>query len=320
MSREEIEKLLGGYATDTLSEAERRALFQAALEDQELFDSLAREQALREVLSEPSARQQLIEALGPAREPFAARIWLWLRRPATLAMAGGVAVLFIVAGLVLRPKEPALRQAAMVEAFQPPPAPKAKAAPPLPNPPRLIAARKPAERLLLLPEMASPPPPATPGPAEQQVVRQSLEHLMARLPAASVNRPKAIGSMNPGVKYSLLLKGANGEYSAAAPGAVFRAGDSVRLQVAPSEAGYIYLFERREAAGWNLIESQPAGEGQSYMLPATGGLESEQPGRMELWLVFSRAEQGAFPADQTYDVDALAAKAQASVRITLEYR
>jgi hypothetical protein len=78
MSREEIQKLLGGYATDTLSEAERRALFEAALEDQELFDALAKEQALRDVLQDPSARQQLIEALGPAREPFAAR---WAAAP-----------------------------------------------------------------------------------------------------------------------------------------------------------------------------------------------------------------------------------------------
>jgi hypothetical protein len=64
MSREEIQKLLGGYATDTLSEAERQALFAAALEDQDLFDALAKEQALREMLFDPAARQQVIEALA----------------------------------------------------------------------------------------------------------------------------------------------------------------------------------------------------------------------------------------------------------------
>src|ERR1039458_7309245 len=64
MSREEIQKLLGGYATDTLSEAERRALFEAAIEDQELFDALAKEQALRDVLHDPSARKTLILALA----------------------------------------------------------------------------------------------------------------------------------------------------------------------------------------------------------------------------------------------------------------
>ena len=102
MSREEIQKLLGGYATDTLSDAERNALFEAALEDQELFDALAKEQALREVLEDPAARQQLIEALAPAREPFAARAWRWLRRPAALAMAGGLAALLMVGGFLLR--------------------------------------------------------------------------------------------------------------------------------------------------------------------------------------------------------------------------
>src|ERR1035438_3145904 len=104
MSREEIQKLLGGYATDTLSEAERRALFEAAIEDQELFDALAKEQALRDVLHDPSARQQLIEALGPAREPVAARAWRWLRQPAALAMAGGMAGLLILARVVPHPR------------------------------------------------------------------------------------------------------------------------------------------------------------------------------------------------------------------------
>ena len=114
MSREEIQKLLGGYATDTLSEAERRTLFEAALEDQELFDALAKEQPLREVLQDPAARRQLIEALGPAREPFAARAWHWLRQPAVLAMAGGAAVLLIAAGIVLRQTKHAARQEVMV--------------------------------------------------------------------------------------------------------------------------------------------------------------------------------------------------------------
>src|ERR1700683_2227249 len=104
MSRQEIQKLLGGYATDTLSEAERSALFAAGIEDQELFDALAKEQALRDVRQDPSARQQLIVALGPAP----ARHWLrWLRQPAVLAMAGGMAAPLIVARLLPRPTNPA---------------------------------------------------------------------------------------------------------------------------------------------------------------------------------------------------------------------
>ena len=40
MNREEIQKLIGGYATGSLTDDERRLLFEAALDDQDLFDAL----------------------------------------------------------------------------------------------------------------------------------------------------------------------------------------------------------------------------------------------------------------------------------------
>jgi hypothetical protein len=177
MSREEIQKLLGGYATDTLSESERRALFEAALEDQELFDTLAKEQALRDVLREPAARRQLLEALGPAREPFGTRAWRWLRQPVGLAAAGSVAAMLIVAGVVLRrtsspapekvlvaqvPQPPA-EQAAPAKVFQPPP-PRAQKTAPLPAPPVI------RERAAITGRPPVPAPvaqPVPPAPTEQ---------------------------------------------------------------------------------------------------------------------------------------------------------
>jgi len=66
MNREDIRKLLGGYATGTLTAAEQEALFAGALEDQELFDALAREQPLRDALGDPAARAQLLAALEDA--------------------------------------------------------------------------------------------------------------------------------------------------------------------------------------------------------------------------------------------------------------
>ena len=63
MTPDEIRKLLGGYATGTLTEEERNLLFSAALEDQELFNALADEEALRELLAEPATRQILLEEL-----------------------------------------------------------------------------------------------------------------------------------------------------------------------------------------------------------------------------------------------------------------
>ena len=59
----DLKHLLGGYATNTLTPAEREQLFAAALEDQELFNALADEQALKELLDDPEARGYLKEAL-----------------------------------------------------------------------------------------------------------------------------------------------------------------------------------------------------------------------------------------------------------------
>ena len=97
MSPEDIKKLLGGYATGTLTPEEQQALFAAALEDQELFDALAREQSLRDLLRDPAARAELLGALDtPATRPV--DFWQWLRRPMVAGLAtAGVAAIAIVA-------------------------------------------------------------------------------------------------------------------------------------------------------------------------------------------------------------------------------
>jgi hypothetical protein len=72
----DYEKLLGGYATGTLTEAERHLLFEAALQDQRLFNTLADEETLKALLDDPVSRQQLIRALetGEQREE---KQWRW---------------------------------------------------------------------------------------------------------------------------------------------------------------------------------------------------------------------------------------------------
>lgn len=66
MPKLDYEKLLGGYATGTLTEAECDALFGAALHDQALFNALADDQALKELLDDPESRRRLIAALEAA--------------------------------------------------------------------------------------------------------------------------------------------------------------------------------------------------------------------------------------------------------------
>jgi hypothetical protein len=101
VTREDIHKLMGGYATGSLSEAERKVLFEAALEDQELFDELAREQALKELLEEPGAKQRLIAGLAPKHPAGAWRKpWPWL------AVAGALALAAVTVNVVmLRPPQ-----------------------------------------------------------------------------------------------------------------------------------------------------------------------------------------------------------------------
>ena len=345
MSRQEIQKLLGGYATDTLSEAERSALFAAAIEDQELFDALAKEQALRDVLQDPSARQQLIVALGPARARHGLR---WLRQPAVLAMAGGMAALLIVAGIVLRQKTHARREVMMADAIAPRPlaAIPPSAAPLKATEPDVIAhqpkrlSRLQSGRVLPAPQPAataapSPPPPPRAAPAngtlvDKEVPKSQIEittgqSLVApeRAPMPAMGRVKARASAaaNLAVEYTLLLKDADGAYSPVPSDTVFHVGESVRLQVEPSEAGYIYLFQRGDAtAGWMLVASQRGERAQRYELPSTGGLQSDMPAQLELLLLLSRQEQPAFATPQTADGDALLSRARASLKIALEFR
>ena len=78
---DDVRKLLGGYATGTLTEAERQQLFSAALEDQALFEALADEQALAELLEDPSARATLLNAVENPGFSLTRVFGEWFSRP-----------------------------------------------------------------------------------------------------------------------------------------------------------------------------------------------------------------------------------------------
>lgn len=127
MNHAEAERLLGGVATGTLTEAERMELFAAALEHQALFDALVDEEALRELLADPAARAVVLAALAtPAKV-----VPLW-RRSGVLGAAAGLLVA-ATAGLAYLRNPPTLPRpplAAKVQAEPPAaPAPQASAPP-----------------------------------------------------------------------------------------------------------------------------------------------------------------------------------------------
>jgi hypothetical protein len=99
MTRDELRGLLGGYATGTLTEAEQAALFAAALEDQDLFDELMREQGLKELLDSPGVRTRLLAALKPETE--------WWQRRWVLGL--GMAAAGLVIAIVLWPRPEAVQ-------------------------------------------------------------------------------------------------------------------------------------------------------------------------------------------------------------------
>jgi hypothetical protein len=161
-------RLLGGYATDTLTGEERRELLRAALDDQKLFDELVEEEGLRELLGSPGARQEVLDAL---EKPTAwERIRAWFGRPATfgdLAAVAAVVLVVVVGYRVFRVTPEEGRPAAS-------------------RPPAAIVSPTTLERLLSLPprqavpaslelETAAAGPPPRVRPGEALVLRASLQ-------------------------------------------------------------------------------------------------------------------------------------------------
>ncbi|MBN9658497.1 MAG: hypothetical protein J0H49_09990 [Acidobacteria bacterium] len=95
---EQIEMLLGGYATGTLTPEENKALMEAALHNQRLFDALMDEEALRETLADGDTRAALLAALRPAEKARA-----WWQAPWPWAAAATAVVALLVLMVVRKP-------------------------------------------------------------------------------------------------------------------------------------------------------------------------------------------------------------------------
>jgi hypothetical protein len=272
MKFEDAEKLLGGYATDTLNEAERKALFEAALANQDLFNALADEEALRELLSDARCRRQLLSLLQPRREPVWRRLAAWMGRPSSWAVAGSLATVLLITGLLVemnrttRPVSVALLkvEAPAETAQKPAQAAPAKAAPreekqvakkrtaapahvagPAPEP-------APARDVLLAEKAEAPAPPAAPLPAptaSQELAATSFRAQpqagrleMSRMPPTEQEARKDARTLYYG---SAGRRGAAAADRAAPPVAALRA--KAASPTAP--LGLRYSILRRDASG-----------------------------------------------------------------------
>lgn len=261
MTQDEIRRLLGGYASDTLTDDERRVLFKAALEDQDLFNALQNEDALKELLADPVTRGQLRAALEhrARTRKFPWRRWvLGVAAPAAIAIA-----VVLVMNRANAPKLVAIRPAAPEVA--PAPAPfVAKSSPP---------ATPPVLKKRTAPRKATPSPAPVPAPApEATAALEARAPAVAPAPAVTMFRA---GGGSPLVseavrqqisaglaKDAALYQGPLLRYSLVRSGRDDRA---VQVEVTSGIAGYLALYEV-DAAG-NTKRVYPAGEEASRLLP-----------------------------------------------------
>lgn len=171
------DKLLGGYAAGNLTAEERRLLMEAALKDQALFDALADEEALRELLQDPAARDRLLEVLD-SRSP---KVVPFFRRPWVLGAAATVLLGMSATALYFREPAARLQQKAIEEQLQDMEhAPAEAAQPKAParglepkkdkvHPPMPLSLPEPAPVAAPVPAVpAPPPPPSLRDAAEEQ--------------------------------------------------------------------------------------------------------------------------------------------------------
>jgi hypothetical protein len=306
MKREDIEKLVGGYATATLTPQERRALFEAALADQGLYDVLVREQALKELLDDPGARDRLRDALVVAPPTIAERIRAGFRRPASWALAGGLAAAVVAMIVVRTPQAPvATPQLAMKLEAPPPP-------PPIEKPmARQEAAPQPSHRA--------------------RALLKTQPEAMGAFSAADQVRMAAVEPQL--VRCTVLRRGADAGYTEADASGAFTSGDFVRLAVEPSESGFLSVSELNAAGQREPLYQGAVVKGNRYVVPAQGAIELGQgPGEKRLFIALAKPPKmmagspmmamRAVPSGEKKETEAPAAAEPAvrTVEIVLKYR
>jgi hypothetical protein len=302
MTQDEIRRLLGGYATNSLTAGERTTLFEAALENQELFEALQNEDALRELVDDPIVRERLRSVLSEPIRTHRPAFWSrkWISGVAIPAVAAVLVIVVMNRFNTSRPTAPP----------QPPPttniasnevAPQKELAPPetrrpeakkeakkeaqteakaldqtassaAPKPEPLIAAPVQVERA----QNAAAPPVASPAAVPSLERDQSLTSpatarfraaapLAAPIPEAVRNQFVAGVPANAPVYQGPLVR-----YSLLRNGP---ANDEVRLDMTTAVAGYVALYETDASGEWRRVfpDNEPAtfvSPARAYQIPA----------------------------------------------------
>ncbi|HLJ51499.1 MAG TPA: hypothetical protein VKU01_36085 [Bryobacteraceae bacterium] len=187
MNREEVRQLIGGYATNSLTDDERRLLFEAALEDQELFDALQDEQALKQLLDDPFSREQVRRAaLAKPKQAWFRQPWIWA--------VSGIAVAALATFAVLLRPPTSLPASQVAQAINPAPisapAP-VSTAPTATAPPATVPPAPPREAALPRGTVASPVPAKPREPEIAKAADDASPALAGRREQAPAAAPPA---------------------------------------------------------------------------------------------------------------------------------
>jgi hypothetical protein len=105
------------------------------------------------------------------------------------------------------------------------------------------------------------------------------------------------GESRLGLRYSVLLRGADGQYAEVPPGTVFHSGDHIRLSLMANEPGYLYVIEQGSSGNWSPIfpkagaaaDANHIKEGVLQEVPGKASFQFDQhPGEEKLFVILSR--------------------------------
>jgi hypothetical protein len=258
----DVEKLIGGYATGTLTDEERQALFAEALGNQTLFDALADEEALRELLADPVARRQLLAQLesgqGQKRAGWLGRAWAWWGRPLPMGLGAAAAAAILAIVLIPRMHQEEKTQLALHRPMQQP-APPSVASTPIPE-----ADRPPVEAPRGEPKRATRAPSAGNRAAVPRLERpQASGRAETAAPVKQEEREIAAATAAPAEAAARPPVPQPGATPPAAPPAAVRADLAAEARLAKTAARpsvpFEYAFERQNAAG-SWIRIGPAAQ------------------------------------------------------------
>jgi hypothetical protein len=258
---------------------ERIRLYTAAMQDQQLFNALADEQALKELLADPQVRDRLLQAVrkpGTSKAGDSLSWWGWLRRPAGLAFAGGLAAILFAVAFATKTYQESLKQATDTVATDNAPAPSALLEPRAeprealqqagkrPKPPAAAPASKALQAPVGTPDLGTVAPsvsaralfygidPGSDSAAESGSQAARPEGKTDRVTTAG-NTKRGAASLRPlGLRYNFVIRDTNGQEKIVDAKAAARSVGPVRISMESSQDAYLQILQTLGTAGTRL--------------------------------------------------------------------